>query len=252
MVKFKNLLLEDKELQTLQELKKSEEWIFNNPPLYRGKYSNEVQDYLEFKITSERRGTKDTAKYVDTIVHGFLKSCYSEFPDRRTSRFATTSKAGAEKYGDTIFVVVPHKSANVAYSPQDPYVLLDEMKNRLQDVAHTRLAHEDEYDDLPDQLQNVINVFLDIKRSGDSTKWKKVKNLSCPDEIHELVKQTIDFRIREDKTTKILRPLNKFLKRLTHYFNYLTLGYPDDRVGEVMFSGKYFEVHLDLWQKFQE
>lgn len=240
----------EKAKEALLEIKDSSQWIVKEPILFRGRsVKKNDQKYIEAKKTKKRRGTKDTHKGVDELIHGFYESCYTNYPQRRYSRFATTDYKIASNYGNQVFVIVPHVDANLSALYLDSFNLFMTVEQELRSLEKKQRNNHEHFDTLSPRVQEILEVTQNVFKSNKN--WEEVQKLPCPAEIYDLIKEDIDLHVENDILNSLHDPLKTAYLNILQYFKKTEKGYP--KVGEdaedVMFEGKYIQVHKKVFDE---
>lgn len=252
---------EEQRIKKLHDQLQTGKWIYQRPLLFRGLTVGQDSSLL-IKQTTERKEPRDTAGYVDRIIHGFYTNCYPELPHRRESRFATTSLVSARHYGN-VYLIFPSYDANISTGQVDPYDIFETMKSKLKlFVGRYHKLHNDygqEWIDknMSDELYNIMRAIANLVKGGYD--YTDMKDLPCPKALRDKIRS---FNISLDEEAyqvlvndlEIFLPLNLALSEAYQYFKGLEEGYPyNDGTGEeVMFEGEYLQVGINLYTKFAE
>jgi len=256
-MRLKNVLNEadkekkfEKAKEDLLEIEDSSQWIVKEPVLFRGRsVKKDDQKYLKAKKTKKRWGTKDTHEGVDELVHGFYESCYKDYPQRRYSRFATTDYKIASNYGNQVFVIVPHEEAKLSALYLDSFNLFMTVEQELRSLAKRQRNNPEHHETLSSEVQEILKVTQNVFKNNQS--WKEVKKLPCPSKIYSLIKDDMDRHVENDILNSLHDPLKTAYLNILQYFKKTEMGYPkkDDEAEDVMFEGKYVEVHKKVFDE---
>lgn len=255
-------------LEELQKIISSGDWILKEPFLYRGREWDEI-----FKVKDstkyERRKTRDTKNRYDYLIHDFTVNCNPEYPDRWQSRFALTKQGDADIFGSETYVILPEKGSKLAYSEIDSYdILVDEPKRKNAyaqglrsfyksvdskeiTAAYGNLKHE-----MSEDIKNLISDLHDVYRG----KKVSISKYGCPNKILKFLEGEMEkFDGSGASEKEIFRGLSKlawiFKFTIKEYFSSFSLGYPptvDKGAGEVIYQGKYLQIHVELFNYFKE
>jgi len=273
MVRFKSLLFESDRFDDLSKPEKDEKaeelkkqlntgnWIVKKPLLYRGRGWDglmKVKDSERY----EKREPRDTKRRYDYLIHHFTVNCYPNLPDRRKSRFALTHFGDTNIFGDETYVIFPHKDAKIAHSYMDPYDFMVDLPKRKQgfgglgpffeeDKEKTSLYKKYE-DQISKEVKNLLSDLYDIYKGSEVP----LSHYGCPEKILEILNNESDkFNKGEhEKLQKIVWGLDNliwiFESVVLEYFEIFNNGYPENKdmgAGEVLYQGKYMQVHRDLF-----
>jgi len=240
----------EKAREELLEIEDSSQWIVKEPVLFRGRsVKKDDQKYLKAKKTKKRRGTKDTHEGVDEVVHGFYESCYKDYPQRRYSRFATTDFGIASNYGNQVFVIIPHRDARISALYLDSFNLFMTVEQELRSLAKRQRNNHEHFETLSSNVQKILKVTQNVFKKNQN--WKEVQKLPCPPEIYSLIKDDMDRHVKNDIPNSLHDPLKTAYLNILQYFKKTERGYPkkDGEAEDVMFEGKYIEVHKTLFEE---
>ncbi len=240
----------EKAKDALLEIEDSSQWIVRKPVLFRGKSVNkENLKYLEVKKTKRRRGTKDTHKGVDELIHGFYESCYTNYPQRRYSRFATTDYKIASNYGNQVFVIVPHEDAKLSALYLDSFNLFMTVEQELRSLEKRQRNNHEHFETLSPEVQEILKVTQNVFKNNKD--WRKVQKLPCPPEIYDLIKDDMDRHVKNDILNSLHDPLKTAYLNILQYFKKTEKGYPKkpEEAEDVIFEGKYIEVHKKVFEE---
>ena len=280
MIRLKSLLFEWGEFEELsnpEKKKKVEElneklgsgnYIVKKPFLYRGR---EWDGLVKVKDTEryEKRTPRDTVSHIDYLIHHFTNNCYSDFPDRRQSRFALTHSGDADIFGSETYVIFPHKNSKTAHSPVDSYdVIVEEprLNNRFEKGFETFFVDKNNkkktslykkyQNKITLEIQSLITDLFEVYNRNEVS----LSQYGCPKEIIKKLEEEENKFSRDDTSeSKIAEGLYNLAEIFRHvilqYFDALNKGYPESKKagrGEVTFQGKYLQVHYELFEHFKE
>ncbi len=240
----------EKAKEDLLKIKDSSLWIVKEPVLFRGRsVKKDDLKYLEAKKTKKRRGTKDTHKGVDELIHGFYESCYPNYPQKRYSRFAATDYKIASNYGNQVFVIVPHVDAKLSALYLDSFNLFMTVEQELRSLEKRQRKNHEHFKTLSPDVQEILEVTQNVFKSNKN--WKEVQELPCPPEIYSAIKDDMDRHVRNDIPNSLHDPLKTAYLNILQYFKKTEKGYPkkSEEAEDVMFLGKYIEVHKTLFEE---
>lgn len=236
--------------EDLLEIEGSSQWIVKEPVLFRGRsVKKDNQKYIKAKKTKKRRGTKDTHEGVDELIHGFYESCYTNYPQRRYSRFATTDYKIASNYGNQVFVILPFKEAKLSALYLDSFNLFMTVEQELRSLEKEQRNNHGHFETLSSEVQEILEVTQNVFKSNKN--WKEVQKLPCPVEIYDSIKDDMDRHVKNDILNSLHEPLKTAYLNILQYFKKTKKGYPKkgEEAEDVMFQGKYIEVHKTLFDE---
>ncbi len=274
MVKFKSLLFESDRFDDLSKPEKDEKvedlknqlntgnWIVKEPLLYRGR---EWDGLMKVKDSEryEKREPRDTKLHYDYLIHHFTVNCYPNLPDRRKSRFALTHFGDTNIFGDETYVIFPHKDAKIAYSYMDPYDFIVDMPKRKQgfikglkpffkDGKEKTSLYKKYEDQISKEVKNLMSDLYDVYNGSEMP----LSRYGCPEEILEMLNNELD-KFNGDEPGEIRKVISGlsnliwiFESVVLEYFEIFNTGYPENKdmgAGEVLYQGKYLQVHRDLF-----
>lgn len=245
-------------LSKLRGILKSNIYINKKPHLYRGR---SWDGFLKQKDSESkgRRPPVDTNPHYDFLIHDFTDGCFSDFPDRWHSRFATTHAPNTQKYGRSQYIIFPHKNCKLAYSKKDPYDILvgkanvkkgfDNLTAFYSRFEKTAL-YEKHQNKISKKAQNVIRILNKIYHSNY---MEYLSDIGCPSELFDhMNEQRSNFEVIE--LDKAFSGILWILKAVVmEYFDSYTLGYPTSQSagkGEVIYQGKYLQVSVELYNEY--
>ncbi len=260
-MRFKKLLEEKNQgklFEKLHEELNSGKWIVRETKLYRG--TDRPTKKMKVKDVRSRSGRepKDTDNIVDELIHLFYDKCFSEYPNRRESVFASTSAGSAEFYGKP-HLAFPHKNAKISGRNADPHNVFEALSSKIKRIKKIWLKNKE-------RINKVIGEFpkkdadkirdLFFLLSGYDLSLIQNESITCPEKLvkytDQLHKKYEDFSPQSLPFKKFLGLLDGVVYSINRYFENLELGYPkpDGFYGEIMIDGKYLQVEKNVFDEY--
>lgn len=259
-MRFKKLLKEserEEALEKLHEKLNTGKWIFRKPWIYRGTKSDES---IKVKDVSSRknRTPKDTDDFVDKLLHIIYEHCYSDYPKRQESIFATTSTGGAAFFGD-LFVIFPSKKAKISSRGGDPHDLFTNLEVKINEIRNLWESNSDEIvkyiKSLPKEEERKIYSITSFL-SGLDMRFDH-NDIPCPEHLDHYVDDFVTkhgngLRTEPEGVQDLIHKSDHAALLLKKYFSNIDLNYPDqgDYAGEVMIDGEYLQVEKELFDDY--
>jgi len=251
---------QEKLFEKLHEELNSGKWIVRETKLYRGTDRSAKKVKVKDVRSRSGREPKDTESIVDELIHLFYEKCFSEYPNRRGSVFASTSAGSAKFYGKP-HVVFPHKNAKISGRDADPHNVFEALSSKIKRLKKVWLKNKDKideiFDDFPEEDANKIRDLIFLF-SGYDLNLIENENITCPKELAEytdqLHKKYEEFSPQSLPFKKFLGLLDGVAYSINRYFENLELGYPksDGFYGEVLVDGKYLQVEKNFFDEYYE
>lgn len=233
------------------------EYQLTRIPVYRGS-SYDIDQFQEREIRKDRE-PRDTSSITDNFINGVEDGYYPDVPKRSQSKFGTVFKKEAKRYGDYVYVVIPHKEANVVSLSRDS---IDYFYGFRPGVEKLQKYIEDELPKLSKLLEIFQNRYSDkrglfYEEDGSYGFYELAKNHwdEIKGEIERLRKVGIPFNkevdgLKSDVSYKMLvRNIEKWKSGIEDYFGEMKEGVQSN-ADEVIFDGpKYLIVQQDFYRK---
>lgn len=258
-MKFKEILLENKNLEKLKEFLGGGKYNFKKPYIWRGR-TKDRKKIMEKKTHGIRKPV-DTKNYIDYFIEEFRKNCFSQFPSRRKSRFGSTSKKVATVYGSHIYLIIPSKNAKIAYSEREAFSYLDKAHRRIQDGVYKIFRNYATKNDLfksfiSNQSFQLYRDVVKAYRKDDFQMDIDITRHGCPSDIAmKFVKMAKKVEVENDSRESLIFGLENIAEGfhlINEFYRSLSVGYPESNSGEVIFEGEYLQIHESLFEKYKE
>lgn len=258
-MRLKDLLIESskKGINEFLRLVKKDEWLFQEPILYRGRGEEPEFNFIK-REKRKTREPKDTSEQMNNLINCLHSIFLPEYPHRNRSTFGTHSLTVALDYGNYYMAIIPHKSAKISWSEKDAWWsyfkdghqnLRTVLKHDPSNCINFDSSEAVEYQQI---VTDLIKVMTQAS-NGDCTGFKKYKEKYGENPfVNPAMFMKLDTRT-DSEPQECFLAAKKAVDYISKYLDDLTLGYPPDKDSfyEVVVEGPYLYVNMDFLAKHQ-
>lgn len=210
--------------------------------IYRG-YDTDLSTWDRFNIRKDRNPV-DTDEFFDDLIFYLEELSKKLVPKRTESKFGTTFKSEASRYGQ-VYMCFPDSTANIVSLDVDAFTYFDEPSNVLQEIGaefYDIRENEEKFSEDPEFREFIINV-RDITVTSD------------PDSIKEVAKKVWNKRwwlinmsnkYGRRYQGSLIRSLDVAVNKIHHYFEDMERGV-EAPADEIIFDGESYIMADESW-----
>lgn len=213
--------------------------------VYRG-YDADIGTYGVYRIRKDR-DPRDTDEFFDDLIFYLEEFSRSLAPKRSESKFATTFRSEASRYGN-VYLCFPDTTANVVSLNTDAYSYFEEPTNVLKELGsifYDIKENESLFSDQPVFRKFIVNV-RDMIALGDPKATKKVaefiwnerwKLLNLSDKYQEELR---------GEEARLIDSIDVAVNKIHGYFEVMDQGVKDQS-DEIIFDGESYVMADEDW-----
>jgi len=213
--------------------------------IYRG-YDADIGTFGVYKIR-KNRDPRDTDEFFDDLIFYFEEFSRTLAPKRSESKFATTHRRQASKYGN-VYLCFPDSTSNVVSLDADAYTYFEEPSEVLKELGNIFYdikENENLFSSQPVFRRFIINV-RDMIALGDLKATKKVAELIW-NERWKLLNLSDKYKKElRGEEARLVGSIDVTVNKIHGYFEDMEQGVTD-HPGEIIFDGESYIMANEEW-----
>lgn len=213
--------------------------------VYRG-YDANTGTYGVYRIRKDR-DPRDTDEFFDDLI--FYLEEFSRFlaPKRSESKFATTFRSEASRYGN-VYLCFPDTTANIVSLNTDAYSYFEEPTNVLKELGsifYDIKENESLFSDQPVFRTFIVNV-RDMIVLGDPKATKKVAELIWNERWKLLNLSNKYQKEMRGEEARLIGSIDVAINKIHSYFEEMNQGV-EGQSDEIIFDGESYVMADEDW-----